>query len=122
MQHARLLATGGWLLLPVWAALALGHEGIGGLPLWWLAQAGCVLLGAAALAVAGFSHRVEPNPYALVMRRLAGAASAALVLVTAAVALGTRMPTTAANLAAKFMINDPAQQITQFVSGLLVNY
>ncbi len=81
LPGAAWVAAAGWLLLPLW--LAGAGAGAGRLPLWWTAQALCALLCAAALAVAGWSHRREPNPYALVMRRLAGAALTAVLALTA---------------------------------------
>ncbi len=76
------LAAAGWALVPLWGGLY--WAGVG--PLWWLAQAACGAVSVAALAVASHSHRVEPDPYALVMRRLALLLLAALVLVTAVTA------------------------------------
>ena len=62
------------------------------LPAWWWSQGLCLALGVAALAVISRSYRLEPNPYALVMRRLALIALATLVLVSAAVAASARLP------------------------------
>jgi len=74
-----------WAALPAWwLAVAVGT----GLPLWWLAQGACLLLGAAALAVAHSSQRQQPDAHGLVLRRMATAALASLALVTLAVALG----------------------------------
>lgn len=86
LSHAALVATAGWTLPLLWVALALGAYagsfGSTALPLWWPAQLACLVLALGALMVAGHSHRVEPNPYALVMRRLAGSAFAGFALVT----------------------------------------
>jgi len=86
LPHAALVATVGWTLPLLWVALAFGAYGGSyageALPLWWPAQAGCLALAVGALAVAGHSHRVEPNPYALVMRRLAGSAFGGFLLIT----------------------------------------
>ena len=84
LPHAALLATAGWTLPLIWVALAFRGYAGEALPLWWPAQGACLLLALGALAVAGHSHRVEPNPYALVMRRLAGGAFAGFALVTLA--------------------------------------
>ncbi len=104
LPHARLIATGGWAVVVLWVALtlplALGSgEGVQ-LPLWWLAQGAALLLCGVALAVAGRSHRIEPNPYALVMRRLATAALLALLAVTAVVASVGHLPAVAPLVAA----------------------
>lgn len=95
LPHAALLATAGWMLPLLWAALAFGYAGEA-LPLWWPAQGACLALAVGALAVAGHSHRVEPNPYALVMRRLAGSALAGLALVTLVAWAASRLPSGAA--------------------------
>jgi len=82
LPHAALLATAGWMLPLLWVALAFGAYAGEAPPLWWPAQGACLALAIAALAVAGHSHRVEPNPYALVMMRLAGSAFAGFALMT----------------------------------------
>ena len=82
LAHAVLLSTAGWMLPLLWVALAFGAYGGDAMPLWWPAQGACLLLAVTALAVAGHSHRVEPNPYALVMMRLAGSALAGFSIIT----------------------------------------
>jgi signal transduction histidine kinase len=103
LAGAGTVAAAAWSSVPIWLLLAsvrgAAPEGaLGGL--WWWAQAGCVGLGAMALAVIARSYRQEPNPYALVMRRFAVAGLATLVLVTLAVAATARPPTTASAAAA----------------------
>jgi signal transduction histidine kinase len=66
---------------------------------WWLAQGLCVLLGGMALLVVARSYRLEPNPYALVLRRFALAALGTLLLLTAAVAASNSMPALAHGVA-----------------------
>ena len=83
LPHAGLWALLAWSVPAAWLLLI---KSVPQLPAWWLAQALCMGLAIAALVLAGLSHRREPNPYALAMRRLAGAALAALVVLTAAVA------------------------------------
>jgi len=84
LHNAGSIAAAAWAGVALWISLA----GAGLIePLWWWAQGAAALLGAAALAVAGHSHRIEPNPYALVMRRLAFAALAGLMLATLTVAV-----------------------------------
>ena len=97
LPRAMAMAGAAWAAVAAWCVLAWGWPGA---PLWWAAQATCIALGGAALAVAGHSHRLEPNPYALVMRRLALAALATLVLVTVAVAISSMWPAAAAGVAA----------------------
>jgi signal transduction histidine kinase len=88
LQGARWIAGAGWAALPGWALLAWSPAG---LPMWWTAQALCFAMGIAALVLAGLQHRLEPNPYALVMQRLAAAALLTLALVTAAVGFAARL-------------------------------
>lgn len=89
VPHATALAATGWLStllgLGLLAALQPEHA-------WWWAQGLCLGLGTLALAVVQRSCQQQPNPYALVMRRLCAIALATLVLVTAAVALAAHMP------------------------------
>jgi signal transduction histidine kinase len=56
-------------------------------------------LAAAALAAIGHSYRLEPNPYALVMRRFAAIAVLAFSMATLAVAWTAAMPGTGARVA-----------------------
>ena len=92
LPKAHWVAGAAWAVVVGWAALAFGWPAM---PLWWSAQAAGIALGAAVLAVAGHSHRLEPNPYTLVMCRLAMAALATLVLVTVAVAVASMLPAAA---------------------------
>ena len=105
LPHASLVTAAGWAVLPAWLVLAqagtpgpAGELGAVG-PLWWWGQAACLALAAAALTAIGHSYRLEPNPYALVIRRFAAAVLLAFVAVTAAVAWTGGMPTTGALVA-----------------------
>jgi signal transduction histidine kinase len=97
LPHAGLLAALAWACVPAWGLLVA--SGGNGLPLWWVAQGGCIALGVVALLAISHSHRLEPNPYALVMRRFATAALATLVLATAVVAIAARLPGASPNVA-----------------------
>ena len=102
LPHAALIAALGWALVPAWVGLAqtAGAAAIGAFgPLWWWGQAAGLVLSAATLAAISHSHRLEPNPFALVMRRFALAVLITFVLVTAAVALTARLPAAAADMA-----------------------
>ncbi|MCY7316633.1 MAG: histidine kinase [Rubrivivax sp.] len=88
LPHAAALATAVWLAVGL--ALLLIHQGLLG-PRWWAAQSLCVLLGLAALLAVSRSYGLEPNPYALVMRRFALMALATLLLVTGAVAAASSL-------------------------------
>lgn len=78
-----------WITTLAWVAAA------DTLPSWWLAQAVLLALGLLALFAARQSQRLEPNPYARLMQRLAGAAAAGLVAASAVVAGAAQRPETA---------------------------
>lgn len=89
LPQARVLA---WALWPAagmaWAVLQTGLPG----RTWWWAQGLCLALGLLALMVLNRSHRQEPDPTAIVMRRFNLIALATLVLVSATVALSSALP------------------------------
>ncbi len=102
---AGLLTAAGWAVLPAWLAVAqvgaagpAGEAGVVG-PLWWWAQAACLALASAALAAVNHSYRLEPNPYALVIRRFATAAVLAFAAATAGVAGTAGLPGLGARVA-----------------------
>jgi signal transduction histidine kinase len=92
------VAAAAWVAVLVLLALALADR----LPqLWWWAQGAMLGLGAVALAVLSRSYRIEPNPFAAVMRRFGGIAAATLLLVTvgmSAAAGEPGVPQTIANI------------------------
>jgi signal transduction histidine kinase len=102
LPHAGVMAAAAWALVPAWLLLAhasaLAAPGRFG-PLWLWAQGALLMLSLAALTAIAWSYRREPNPYALVLRRFAAAASATLLLVSAAVAMTADIPTTGASMA-----------------------
>ena len=89
LPQARAIVVATWVSVALVLVLLQGGVLV---PAWWWAQGLCLALGVAALAVISSSYRLEPNPYALVMRRLALIAVATLVLVSAAVAASARLP------------------------------
>ncbi len=92
--HPRRLAQAGTLAACIWGLAASGvlmnYFGLL-IPQWAWAQALCLALAGAAWVVADYSHRLEPNPYALVMRRFAAIAACTLALVTAIVAAASQL-------------------------------
>ena len=84
---AGLVAAVAWVGVLLWLGLARAGLLV---PLWWWAQGLALALTAAALAMAAWSYRLEPDPRSLVVRRLATAALATLALLTAALALASR--------------------------------
>ena len=89
LPQARAIVAATWVAVAL--VLVLIQSGLA-VPVWWWAQGLCLVLGMAALAVISRSYRLEPNPYALVMRRLALIAVATLLLVSAAVAASAQLP------------------------------
>ena len=78
------------LILIQWGALPYA---------WWWGQGLCLGLGLLAVWALRRSLQIEPNPYAKVMMRLGVVTLATLVLVTAAVAAGSRLPLVAHGVA-----------------------
>ena len=86
------LPSGRWIALAAWSACAalLALAARQALPLaWWWTQAGMLGCGLLTMLLMTWSYQLEPNPFALLMRRLAGAATATLLLLSAAVAVPT---------------------------------
>ena len=83
LPHAGAIAAAAWAAgLGLSAALALGR--VAGS--WWWTQAALVAAAAAAALLYGRSHRREPNPAAIVLRRFVVLALAAATLLTIALA------------------------------------
>ena len=86
------LPGGPWIAAATWAACAglawavqqqaLPHT-------WWWTQAAMLGCGLLTIGLMTWAYRLEPNPFALLMRRLAVAATATLLLLTAALAVAT---------------------------------
>jgi len=84
------LPSGRWIAAATWGgcALLLGLIAQQALPrTWWWVQGGMLFSGVLTLLLMTWSYRLERNPFALLMRRLAGAATVTLLLLTAAVAV-----------------------------------
>ena len=90
------IALGGW-------AVAVGLLGLfwaGMLPhAWWWTQLGVVGLGLFATALLGWSYRIEPHPFAIVLQRFSFAAIATWTLLTVAIALVDQSTALAHNVA-----------------------
>jgi signal transduction histidine kinase len=87
------LPSGRWIAAAVWASAAAlaALAAWQALPqAWWWTQAGMLGCGALTLVLMSWSYRLEPNPFALLMRRLAAAATATLLLLSVAVAVASR--------------------------------
>ena len=81
-----------WAVWPV-AVLSAAAVASGLLPAaWWWSQGLLLTLGLLAWAVARRSYSVEPNPFALAMKRFAVTSVATLLLMSGAVALSAQLP------------------------------
>ena len=89
------LPSGRWIAAAVWmgAAALLVLAVRQALPqAWWWTQAAMLGCGAMTLLLLTWSYRIEPNPFALLLRRLSAAATATLLLLSVAVAVASRQP------------------------------
>jgi signal transduction histidine kinase len=100
--HPRRLPGSGWLALACWA-LALGLVGAyaaGGLAqVWWWTQGTVIVLLLIAIALLSWSYRIEPHPFAIVMRRFSVVTAVTWSLLTAALAAADGVPGTPPNVA-----------------------
>ena len=101
--HPRRLPGARWIALLAWGVSGvlfwmathgtLHH-------VWWWAQGWMTVLGLATVALLSWSYRLEPHPYAVVLRRFAVVGVGTWVLLTLALALATRSPSLQVNIAA----------------------
>jgi len=83
VPNAGTIAFAGWAVAAVVALAVLSGQ----LPQpWWWTQASGVGLGLAAIGVLGWSHRIEPHPFAIVLRRFGVATVGTWALLTLGVA------------------------------------
>jgi signal transduction histidine kinase len=59
---------------------------------WWWTQGGLALLGGVAIGLLTWSHRIEPHPFAIVMRRFTALGIGTWILLTLALAGSTGSP------------------------------
>ncbi|MEW6704179.1 MAG: ATP-binding protein [Pseudomonadota bacterium] len=100
--HPRRLPGWPWWSAAVWAsALAIAGFALAGrLPhLWWTTQAATIGYGMAAIVLLSWSYRLEPNPFAIVLRRFGFVGLGTLILLTLAVAVAERQPGLQLNIA-----------------------
>lgn len=89
------LPASAWLAAAAWAFVAaLCYSIISGYiqSAWWWTQAGCAALGSLVVILLSWSYRLEPNPMAIVLRRLLMVAAAVWLLLTIAVAVTDDAP------------------------------
>ena len=100
--HPRRLPGVGWIALLAWgtAAALSAAAAIGALPdLWWWVQGAVAGYGLVAIGLLSWSHRIEPHPVAIVLRRFAIVAVGTWVLLTIALAAADRLHDLARNVA-----------------------
>ena len=93
--HPRRLPGSGWIALLGWAAaLALVVPLLlGWLPeVWWFTQIAVVVMGLVTFGLLSWSYRIEPHPFALVLRRFVVVTLCTWALLTAALAAAESMP------------------------------
>ncbi len=93
MRNIALSADGRWIAAATWAAclllLAMAQRRM--LPhAWWWTQAGMLACGVLTIGLMSWSYRLEPNPFALLLRRLAAAATVTLALLCIAMVAADR--------------------------------
>lgn len=89
MPHAR------WWLAAAWTAVGLLVllGALDWLPgTWWWCQLGAAALSGTAMVLLTWSHRIEPHPFALVLRRFGFIALGTWVLLSVAVAMADGQP------------------------------
>ncbi len=100
--HPRRLPGSGWIALAAWSAVSALVLLIanGSLPEpWWWTQTSVALFGTLAIALLTWSYRIEPHPYAMVLRRFGIVTISTWVLLTLALAAASRVPGVQYNIA-----------------------
>jgi signal transduction histidine kinase len=101
--HPRRLPGSGWIAVSGWvfvaALVALMLQGA--LPdTWWWTQIGFSVMGLLVMALLTWSYRLEPHPFAIVLRRFCVVAVSTWILLTVALAAAARAPGVQHNIAA----------------------
>jgi signal transduction histidine kinase len=100
--HPRRLPGSGWIALGTWTYVAalvpLIAQGALAEP-WWWTQASVAVLGTLAIALLTWSYRIEPHPFAMVLRRFGIVTISTWVLLTLALAAAARAPGVQHNIA-----------------------
>ncbi|MEO5698525.1 MAG: ATP-binding protein [Burkholderiaceae bacterium] len=100
--HPRRLPGAQWIAAAVWTftLAVVAGAGAGWLPAaWWWTQASVIVLGLAALGLLSWSCRIEPHPFAVMLRRLGVVTVVTWSLLTAAMAIDGHPAGTARDLA-----------------------
>ncbi|HJV60461.1 MAG TPA: ATP-binding protein [Albitalea sp.] len=101
--HPRRLPGSGWIALAAWAyvgALLLLVTQGQLTDTWWWTQASVSALGLLVMALLTWSYRIEPHPFAIVLRRFCVVAVSTWILLTVALAAAAQAPGVQNNIAA----------------------
>ncbi len=93
--HPRRLPGSGWIALLGWGvAFAVVVASVVGVleHSWWWTQGTVTLFGLVAIGLLSWSYRIEPHPFAIVLRRFGIVTVGTWVLLTAALAAAERLP------------------------------
>jgi signal transduction histidine kinase len=93
--HPAALPGRRWMVAAAWTvvAVALIYLQRPGAPhVWWWLQGAVFVLGAGALLVLTWSHRIRPNPFTVMMRRFGAITLGSLALLTIALAAASGVP------------------------------
>ncbi len=89
LPHAALIASVGWAAVLTLIALDLAQA----LPqAWWWTQLGGALIGLIAIGLLSWSYRIEPHPFAIVLRRFGVVTAGTWILLTTAIAAASGTP------------------------------
>jgi signal transduction histidine kinase len=102
-RHPRRLPGSGWIAVLAWvyvlALIGLMAQGV--LPdTWWWTQISESAMGLLMMALLSWSYRIEPHPFAIVLRRFVVVAVSTWILLTIALAAAAQAPGVQNNIAA----------------------
>jgi signal transduction histidine kinase len=101
--HPRRLPGCGWIALAAWAyviaLVGLMRQGLLG-DTWWWTQTSVAALGLMMIGLLSWSYRIEPHPFAIVLRRFCVVGISTWILLTVALAAAARAPGVQHNIAA----------------------
>lgn len=102
-RHPRRLPGAGWIEVAAWLYVfaLIGLMLQGSLPdTWWWAQVSESAMGILMMVLLTWSYRIEPHPFAIVLRRFAVVAVSTWILLTIALAAAAQAPGVQHNIAA----------------------
>ncbi len=101
--HPRRLPGAGWIAVIGWLYVLglIGSMLWGGLiDSWWWTQGSVSVMGLLMMAMLTWSYRIEPHPFAIVLRRFSVVAMSTWILLTVALAAAAQAPGVQNNIAA----------------------